>query len=329
MSPKSTHIPTDLIAKYLAGESTADEKQLVEEWKAENPELFKQFSIVWADTGTLKNETPLLAFDTDKAWRKVAPKIHQEDKKTDPWKAYLRIAAVLIAGFALGFWIINSAKEPSVSLAQFSTTTGTAQAILIDSTVITLNAGSRIRIDEDFATDYRKVTLEGEAYFQVKADPENPFEIAAGKATIRVLGTAFNVKIADTGDVEVRVDEGVVTLSNGTEEISLKAKESAKFDAQSTKLISLDQDMSGINTFWKTKRLTFAGQNLEEIVSILQLAYGTQIKLSTPQLNTCKLHVTFDQSSIDEVMEIIALTLELQTEKQGNSYLLTGKGCEN
>ena len=71
-----------------------------------------------------------------------------------------------------------------------------------DGTKIILNRNSRFTYSDAYGTDQRKVNLEGEAYFEVAKNPERPFIVDMGNASIRVLGTTFSVK-ADKGKDQI------------------------------------------------------------------------------------------------------------------------------
>lgn len=79
-----------------------------------------------------------------------------------------------------------------------------------DGSVITLNAGSAI--DTDFTPGRRSVTLlAGEAFFQVRSEPERAFAVRAGETVVTVTGTAFGTRL-DDHSVMVEVEEGSVAV---------------------------------------------------------------------------------------------------------------------
>lgn len=81
---------------------------------------------------------------------------------------------------------------------------------LEDGSMVTLAAASAIAVS--FSDGERRVVLlEGEAFFQVRRDPDRPFRVLAGSVQTTVLGTVFDVRRAD-GDVTVEVQEGVVQV---------------------------------------------------------------------------------------------------------------------
>ena len=70
---------------------------------------------------------------------------------------------------------------------------GQFRLVLPDGTNVWLNAASSITYPTAFTGRDRKVTITGEAYFEVAAMPEKTFTVTANNADILVLGTRFNV----------------------------------------------------------------------------------------------------------------------------------------
>jgi transmembrane sensor len=93
-------------------------------------------------------------------------------------------------------------------------TTNTAErhvAILEDGTQIDLNARTTLYVD--FTRDERRVRfVGGEALFTVAKDAKRPFVVATPSGSVRVTGTVFNVRTANTERVEVTVLEGTVRV---------------------------------------------------------------------------------------------------------------------
>ena len=66
--------------------------------------------------------------------------------------------------------------------------------VLSDGSKVYLNAGSSLRYPVKFSGEgTRKVSLKGEAFFEVAKDPEHPFIVEAQELNVRALGTSFNV----------------------------------------------------------------------------------------------------------------------------------------
>jgi transmembrane sensor len=67
--------------------------------------------------------------------------------------------------------------------------------LLSDGTKVHLNAASELDFPTEFSGSQRYVSLRGEAYFDVAKDAEHPFIVHTQYGNIRVLGTAFNIKV--------------------------------------------------------------------------------------------------------------------------------------
>lgn len=90
---------------------------------------------------------------------------------------------------------------------------------LQDGSVVRLGAESAIAVD--FTAGERRLRLlRGEAFFEVAPDAARPFRVAAGDVVASVLGTAFEVALADAGEVGVAVQHGRVRVQGGAPPLS-------------------------------------------------------------------------------------------------------------
>jgi transmembrane sensor len=71
-------------------------------------------------------------------------------------------------------------------------------------------------IDIAYTPGERRIRLlAGEAFFEVTANPERPFRVAAGAVDVTVLGTDFDVRRGEDG-ADVSVAHGVVRVDHAT-----------------------------------------------------------------------------------------------------------------
>ena len=77
---------------------------------------------------------------------------------------------------------------------------GENTVLLADGTTVHLNAGSKLLYPVRFVGKRRIVTLEGEAYFDVRKDEEHPFVVRTRFGEVTVLGTAFNINAYNDAD---------------------------------------------------------------------------------------------------------------------------------
>ncbi len=93
----------------------------------------------------------------------------------------------------------------------YSTDIGERRSItLADGSTVDLNARSKLRIE--FSSAERRVELlDGQALFQVAKDKQRPFIVHSGDATVRAVGTQFDVYRKDSGTT-ITVLEGRVAV---------------------------------------------------------------------------------------------------------------------
>ena len=151
-------------------------------------------------------------------------------KQRTGWTAFARTACValliLSSGGYMG-WRLDSIPN---SYHRYSAEQAVQQITLPDGSEVELNLNTQL----SFANyrHHRSVRLsEGEAYFQVSHNNEQPFIISAANGTITVTGTRFNVwKYQDS--VIVAVTQGSVKVNNGKVESALTLGMQARYGAE-------------------------------------------------------------------------------------------------
>lgn len=322
----------DLIGKYLAGEATAEECRQVEEWANESTshkKQFEHFKLIFERASSVKNVQP---FDADKAWLGVKAKMTRPRAKAillRPYVGVLRAAAVLIVAVGVGYLAYQwtSAPGPVVTLASQNEVVTDS---LPDGSLAVLNKRSTLTYTFEARSNKRKVELRGEAYFEVKHQEGSPFVIEAGEVTIEDIGTAFNVTaFPESQTIEVYVESGEVAFySRNNKGLNLVAGETGIYHKASQ---SFDRAsiMDANQLAYKTGMFSFNNADLETIIKDLNSVYSAQIRLSDEALGKCLLNVSFNNEKLQDIVEIIAETLKLTVTREGENYVLNGKGCED
>lgn len=89
--------------------------------------------------------------------------------------------------------------------------------VLPDGTKIWLNAASTITFPDSFNKQARRVTLKGEAYFEVAHNPDLPFIVSFNDTQVEVLGTHFNINSYESYGRTTLI-EGSVKITEGKKE---------------------------------------------------------------------------------------------------------------
>ena len=341
-SDHTENVDWNLLARFLSDEVSEEEKAEIESWAACSAENLNQLNSGRDLMQKARLYYHTRKFDPAAAWEKIVPamekpaRIIQTEKEMPLFsfrRRYMRVAASLFialilgsAGFYLGFRQQKTAVYSEVISNEKQVLEGVT---LPDGTVVTLNSNSKLNFPKHFSGKYREVSIEGEAFFEVKPDASKPFVISAGKARIKVLGTSFNV-CARPGDnmVEVVVETGKVQV--GCQKLSEQpcknliltpGEKGVLFTSNNELKKSLNEDRN--ITAWKTHDLVFQNTRLEEVINNLEKVYHSDIQLSDPALNELVLTAHFNNQSIDFILEVVRLTFNLELSAQNGQYFLT------
>lgn len=140
---------------------------------------------------------------------------------------------------------------------------------LADGSRVELNTASRLRVD--YSDQQRDVSLlDGEALFQVAADPDRPFVVRAGNAAVQALGTEFNVRMRGPDVVEVTVTEGVVAVQGAVASPTprtVPAGKAAMVGLGAVAPIALDPEALEQRTAWRRGVIELRGETLDQAVA--------------------------------------------------------------
>lgn len=146
---------------------------------------------------------------------------------------------------------------------------------LEDSTRVWLNSESRLIYPARFASDSRRVELEGEAYFEVSKNLEAPFIVESAGQRVKVYGTEFNIRAyPEDGIVYTTLSSGSISLTptTGGGEVFISPGKQAMFDKETSKAAIRNVDIERV-TGWRHGRFVFEEQSLRQIMRDLSRWY--------------------------------------------------------
>lgn len=191
--------------------------------------------------------------------------------------------------------------------------------ILSDGTKVWMNSGSELIFPIRFHGDLREVTLKGEACFEVKSDPQKPFYVHINKATIRVLGTVFNVMAyQEDRQTEVALQKGKVCFDVAGESYMLVPGEIATLNQESGETMVRKGDVEAIMD-WKTGRFNFEDMALDELTVKLSRWYGVSFVFGDEAAKGLRFSGAVTKyRTLDYVLDMIAVTTDvIFSEKEG------------
>lgn len=154
---------------------------------------------------------------------------------------------------------------------------GEFYVVLSDGTKVWVNSASSIGFRSRFDGKNRIVDLEGEAYFEVAKNANQPFIVRTKTANVRVLGTHFNVKAyADEEYTYATLNEGKVQVSKGAINEILKPNEQLVINNSTAEYRKQEVDAS-IYSAWTKGKLLFKDERLEDILNSLSRWYDVSV----------------------------------------------------
>lgn len=338
----------ELLAKYLKGDCTDEERALLDQWYA-----------------SLDSEIDLPANDVEKQqllarnWQSLADRtvrdtpvipMHERFRFRPYWAA----AVVLLVGCGLGWFFTR--QSGTESLAQQETaleqqpavlerTNQSAQperVVLNDQSVVTLQPGSTLRYPAVFASDKREVTLIGEAFFDVQKNPHQPFLVYSHDLITKVLGTSFRIKAYPTDrNVQVAVRTGRVSVYSP----KLVSENRVKSDPETIGVVLtpnqqvtyLDQEHRLVKTLVEKPAVlvqlrelpsfTFQNAPVSTLMTTLEKTYGVDVVYDEELMANCHITTSLDQENLYDKLTIICKLLGATYKIIDAQIVITGPGC--
>lgn len=197
---------------------------------------------------------------------------------------------------------------------------------LSEGTKVWLNSGSRLVFPPVFKGKTREVVLEGEAFFDVTPNKDQPFFVKTDAFKMKVYGTKFNVQ-AYQQDKEycIVLVEGKVsmnsTMDKQKKEIFLAPNQkSILAKGEDTFEISVVENTE-VYTAWIDGYLTFINEDVSDLLKRVSRYYNVSIESELPE----KMETIYGKldlkDDLERVLDGIAFISKTKYEKQGNKYV--------
>lgn len=320
-----------LTRKLSAGLSPSESREFYDavnsnaEFRRLDEELTKYFKVNNALASGIGNEYNL----DDKLqliWKSIDA---HEDKfanlKVSHFNRYagvLKIAAVVFILLAGGLMFFKyQREEPQENTILVNSGNQKVFMTLEDGTKVWLNRQSSVTYNEDFGKVSRKISLKGEAFFDVARNPDLPLSIDAGRININVKGTAFNVKAyGRTKNIEIALIRGLVELTDHQEKIkSILLKPNEKFvfipgnglGQEQYQVLKMNGELKNTDVKWTQDTLVFKKEKLKDLALHLEVRYNVKIEIQNEQLKDKRFSGLFRSEPLKDALEALKLSYPL------------------
>lgn len=236
-------------------------------------------------------------------------------------------ASVLLAVVAV-LWMSNLPK-----IDTYTTGLGEQRRLVLeDGSVIDMNTQSTLRVT--YTDETRDVELtNGEALFTVAKDPDRPFVVASEHATVRAIGTQFNVQQRN-GEVLVTVLEGRVAVEHSSARnhssvvgtVDEAPVELGAGDAAEVVPAAPIRRQAKVNTertlAWIERRLIFENETLSSVVAEFNRYNPRQLVIDDVELSQQRISAVFDADKPDALVRFLQQNVSIVVQESQSQLVI-------
>ncbi|MEO6187693.1 MAG: FecR domain-containing protein [Ginsengibacter sp.] len=195
---------------------------------------------------------------------------------------------------------------------------------LADGSEIWLNAASSITYPTSFPGNDRKVSITGEAYFEVAHDARKPFHVMVNNMEVKVLGTHFNISAYENedaakttlleGSVKVTKNNSNILIEPGQQAIAINGNNDMPVKKRE---VDLDEVMA-----WKNSKFIFQDADIKSIMRQLERWYGITASYDGNVTNEEFVGVISRNVNISQILAMLETTGRVGFRIQGKNIIV-------
>jgi ferric-dicitrate binding protein FerR (iron transport regulator) len=327
----------ELLFKYFANELTESEEKELLAWLASDlshKTTLYQMADWWAVA-----HVPLFSSDLKSGFRKHFKNLANQTQRnqTKPSfriKHWYKIAAsvLLLSGIGISFFYLgkSSQQPPQTAFYEIAVPLGSQSKVTLpDQSIVWLNAGSSLTYYEDHTAGTRNVSMNGEGYFEVAANPGKPFTVTSEVLQLVVLGTSFNLKAYENdATIDLVLVSGKVGVNinhDKTETYQLLPDNMLSYHKENNNLEI--QPVSGSDYGnWKDRVLKFDRQIFTQLAKDLERIYNVSIEIESDQLKKEYFSGSFSYDyTLNDILTEVDIDKKYKWEHNKNKLIIRDK----
>lgn len=331
----------DALARYVAGESSAQETREIEARLSATPADRELLDALATLTRRMADDVPS-DIDVEAALKAVKarrdePVVYSIEAARNrspkprwlPLPTAIAAAAVLAVGVA-GYLALRGPDKTSIQQAaspsaqMVATGVGAVDSLrLPDGTLAVIGPMSSIRLASGFGAGRRDVQVHGDVYLDVVHDSSKPFTANADGVVIQDIGTKFAIHSDSLQGVVVSVAEGSVSLQgvNAGRNDGIILKQGERGIVMPGRRPSVGRADSD-DMAWMKRQLVFRETPLTDVAVTLRRWYGIELSMRDPSLANRHLTATFSGESAERVLDVMRLVLGADIERRGDTAIV-------
>lgn len=335
-----------IIVRHLDQKMDDKDSIKLEKWldqSEENRHILHTAEKIWKSSEGNSHDILMNELNLEKDWDLIKKQITSSDlkekrmrilhfrklrKRQQLFSNFLKVAVLLIVAVSSGLITLQFAVKTDQTVTEpvfneIATNPGERASIeLGDGTKVILNAASNLTMPDSFSAQKREVTLNGQAFFDVKTDRIRSFNIRTDIALVQVLGTSFDIRSYENEDkIFVAVSEGTVELSHRNESGSSLIINQGYIGSisKTTGQLTLEMfDDPNLYFGWMDGRIIFKNAPLEDVFKHLERWYAVSIDFdrSNSDLTIQKFTADLRTRSVREVLGVLKMSMDIDFDFQ-------------
>ncbi|MGM9787852.1 MAG: FecR family protein [Candidatus Cryptobacteroides sp.] len=316
-------IISDLI-EYISGRDLSKEKE-IEAWLKESPEHKEQYfrlKELWAHKLAEECAQP-------ESMEGVVSRIHSKIRSDRSRRQYRRSSALAwsFAACMLIFMVVSALMGRRVDRSDIILANNTEAVSLYslpDGSRAFLRKGASLSYDKTFNSKDRRVSLKGEAYFDVKRDENLPFVVQTPQTRVKVLGTSFNVKSAE--ETEVILEKGKVALCDA------KNRQIAELLPGNMAVVGKDGSVSLCSvqpseyTKWRYNYKVYDSCSFDDFVSMAEDRFDVRFIYDPSKFQNTYFRLAVSESdTLEDILSMMEYIAHIEYEKRGRNIYVNSK----
>lgn len=321
-------IDSEMMERYLRGESNLQEKHSVMMWlmlNLKDSSADDDFQELLGripeniDNGSRQRVKGRLNYilETDKQQVSGARKKYH-------WilNALMPVACVVMAILVAVNIRTGNVDDQIVSWTEVATSYGEKLSVVLpDSSVIWLRNDSKIMYPDSFGDDIRQVFVSGEIYADITKDSKRPLVMSSDSVNVIVKGTTFNFRAyPGTDNVELTLVEGSVSLD------CMTRRGRKQMNVTPGAVVTVNMNNGNVGKFlcdtstyvsWKEQRaMYFNDLTLEQIVEELHKEFNYPIVIVDKALGHTRHFASFvNDESLMDILNALCLHSGMKVEE--------------
>lgn len=313
-----------LLAKYLTGNISFEEKEEIVNWS----NLSQENKQIFSDLIRLHISWNLKLYDNpqhiDKALNVVNGKINHLNHLL-MMRIVLKYVAVFLLLISLSYGSYEYFKTEQYVTISVKSAEKVKKVRLTDGTTVWLRGGSTLKYPESFSSTKRHVFLQGEAFFDVIKNTRCLFSVTTDFMNVQVRGTTFDVKIDDKNKkVETVLVTGKIDLldTSWKKVMEVSPGEKVTYNQDNNEYTTEVVDIN-IFTAWRLQQFILENATLREIANKLSVKFNVNINIESSTLAQRKFRCVINEDeTLEDILNFLKYLAPIHYKVEGNEVFI-------